>query len=206
MGRAFPRQHADLQLPPRITDWSNDHVLIALARRGEDLCGNLVLGEESIERWFSRAPVAVTRGDYPRLAEAAAAGEPPGSSAGGERPKFGAFVDGRHTLVKFARKDGPIAERWEDLLKLEALALEVLRAGDVPAVEAELHDTSTHAFLEIPRFDRIGERGRRAMLSLAAAQQDPTVSWARAAVSLRASGVLSERIAGVFSCTTPSRD
>jgi len=191
MGRAFPGQHSDLPLPTRISDWSNDHILIGLARRGEDLGGNLVLGEESIERWFSRPPLPVTRIDYPRLAEAAAAGEPAGSSAGGERPKFGAYVNGRHNIVKFVARGDLIAQRWEDLLRLEALALDVLREGGIAAVEAELVETKPYIFLEIVRFDRVGERGRRAMISLAAAHQDPTVSWARAANSLRALGVLS---------------
>jgi HipA-like C-terminal domain len=193
MGRAFPHQHPDLQLPPRVADWSNDHTLIALAHRGEDVQGNLVLGEGSIERWFSTSPTPVTEKDYPRLAEAAAAGEPAGSSAGGERPKFGAYINGRHTIVKFAPRGDFIAQRWEDLLKLEALALEVLRDGGVAAVEARLVETPTHTFLEINRFDRVGERGRRAMISLAAAYQNPTVSWARAARDLlRWSGISSE--------------
>jgi hypothetical protein len=133
----------------------------------------------------------VTRNDYPRLAEAAAAGEPAGSSAGGERPKFGAYVNGRHSIVKFVPRGDPFAQRWEDLLRLEALALDVLREDGVAASEAELVETPTYRFLEIARFDRVGERGRRAMISLAAVHQDPTVSWARAANTLRALRVLS---------------
>jgi hypothetical protein len=191
MGRAFPRQHAHLTLPPRIADWSNDHVLIALARRGDDLTGNLILGDESVERWFSTPPIAVARDEYPRLAEAATAGEPPGSSAGGERPKFGAYVEGRHVIVKFAARGDQAAQRWQDLLNLEALALEVLRNSGVAAVEATILETATHTFLEVPRFDRIGERGRHAVMSLAAAHQDPSVSWVRAAGNLEARGLLS---------------
>jgi len=191
MGRAFPHQHSDLALPPRIADWSNDHVLVALARRGDDLAGNLIVGSESVERWFASGPIAVTRDDYPRLAAAATAGDPPGSSAGGERPKFGAYVLGRHTIVKFAGGDDLAARRWKDLLNLEELALEVLRDGGVAAVDATVLETTTHTFLELPRFDRIGARGRRAVLSLAAAHQDPSVTWARAALSLEARGLLS---------------
>ena len=191
MGRAFPHQHSGLALPPRIADWSNDHVLIALARRGDDLAGNLILGSESVERWFASGPIAVTRDDYPQMAAAATAGDPPGSSAGGERPKFGAYVDGRHTIVKFAGGDDLAARRSRDLLNLEALALEVLSDGGVAAVDATVLETTTHTFLEVPRFDRIGERGRRAVLSLAAAHQDPSVTWARAARGLEARGLLS---------------
>ncbi len=191
MGRAFPHQHADLSLPLRIQDWSKDHVLVALARRGDDLPGNLILGRESIDRWFARRPIPVTRGDYQTLASAAISGEPPGSSAGGERPKFGAYVDGHYLLVKFAAGDDPATRRWKDLLNLEALALETLRKGGVPAVDATIFETPTHTFLEVPRFDRVEERGRRAVMSLAAAYRDASVTWARAASGLEAQGLLS---------------
>jgi hypothetical protein len=77
------------------------------------------------------------------------------------------------------------------LLRLEATALEVLRDGGIAAVEATILETGTHTFLEVPRFDRIGERGRRAVMSLAAAHQDPSVSWARAAANLEAQRLLS---------------
>ena len=192
MGRAFANQHPDLQVPRRISDWSDEHTLVALARRGDDVPGNLVLGDESIERWFSRAPTPVRRGDYPRLAQAATAGDPPGSSAGGERPKFGAYCEGRHFLVKFAaREDSDSARRWLDLLSLEALALEVLRDGGLAAANASLVDTPSHRFLEVDRFDRIGERGRRAMMTLAAAYDDLSETWARAATRLAGLRLLS---------------
>jgi HipA-like C-terminal domain len=191
MGRAFARKHADLALPQRISDWSNDHALLALSRRGEDLPGNLILGRESIDRWFASRLVAVTRDDFPRLASAAIAGDPPGSSAGGERPKFGAFVDDRHTMVKFASGDDSSARRWKELLFLEALALAVLREGGVDAADAAILEREGGVFLEVLRFDRFGERGRRAVMSLASVHQDPSVSWAAAAQSLAAQRRLS---------------
>ena len=51
LGRHFAATHADLRLPPRLTDWSDHHILIAMSRRGEDLPGNLIVGEESFARW-----------------------------------------------------------------------------------------------------------------------------------------------------------
>ena len=192
MGRAFANRHPDLRVPRRISDWSDDHTLVALARRGEDLPGNLILGDESIERWFSDPPTPVGRGDYPDFAEAATAGDPPGSSAGGERPKFGSYREGRHYLVKFAAQgDSASALRWLDLLSLEALALEVLRDGGLAAANASLIETPGYRFLEVERFDRIGERGRRAMMTLAAAHDDLSDTWARAATRLAALRLLS---------------
>jgi len=198
LGRHFAAAHDDLPLPARVSDWSDHHILIAMSRRGEDLPGNLLVGDETFGRWQTIVPPAVTRDDYPRIAAATAAGAPPGSSAGGERPKFGALVDGRHYLVKFvARGAAPnsggdaVTQRWSDLLILEALALDVVRAHDIPAAPATIVETDSHRFLESERFDRIGPRGRRAVLSLAAVHDEAADSWARAARLLRDAGRLS---------------
>ncbi len=129
LGRHFAAAHADLRLPPRPTDWSDHHILTAMSRRGEDLPGDLIVGEDSFARWQALNGAAATRDDYPALASATIAGHPPGSSAGGERPKFGVQVDGRHVLVKFAARGGAtdvVARRWCDLLILEGVALDVV--------------------------------------------------------------------------------
>src|SRR5690606_6796901 len=47
LGRHFAAVHDDLRLPPRLSDWSDHHILIAISRRGEDLQGNLLVGDES---------------------------------------------------------------------------------------------------------------------------------------------------------------
>jgi hypothetical protein len=195
LGRHFAAIHADLRLPARLMDWSTHHILLAMSRRGEDLPGNLIVGDESFARWQTLDIPTTARNEYPALAEATIAGHPPGSSAGGERPKFGAFVDGRHVLVKFAGRggagDAAVARRWCDLLVLEALALEVVSSRGVPAARTAIIETDSHYFLESDRFDRVGIRGRIAVLSLAAVQDDPADPWARAAVLLRDSGRLS---------------
>jgi hypothetical protein len=99
LGRHFAATHADLRLPARVADWSDHHILSAMSRRGEDAPGNLLIGDETFARWQALELVSRTRGEYPALAEATIEGHPPGSSAGGERPKFGVMVDGRHMLV-----------------------------------------------------------------------------------------------------------
>jgi hypothetical protein len=195
LGRHFAAIHADLRLPARLIDWSDHHILLAMSRRGEDLTGNLMVGDESFARWQALEMPVRTRNDYPDLAEATIAGHPPGSSAGGERPKFGAFVDGRHVLVKFAVRGGAsdaVARRWCDLLVLEALALNVVSSRGLPAARTSMIDLDSHYVLESDRFDRVGLRGRVAVLSLAAVQDDPADPWARAAVLLRNAGRLSD--------------
>jgi hypothetical protein len=193
LGRHFAATHADLRLPARLTDWSDHHVLLAMSRRGEDLPGDLILGDESFARWQALGLAAKARADYPEVAEATIAGHPPGSSAGGEQPKFGVYVGGRHVLVKFAsRSADAVARRWCDLLRMEALALEVVSSHGVSAARAQIVETSSYWFLESERFDRIGPRGRVAVLSLAAAHNDPAHTWAEAAVELRNAGRLSD--------------
>lgn len=195
LGHLFAATHADLRLPARLADWSDHHILIAMSRRGEDLPGNLIVGEESFARWQAPGGVASTRDEYPALANATIAGHPPGSSAGGERPKFGVLVDGRHMLVKFAARGGTtdvVARRWCDLLILESVALDVVGSSGISAARTTVIDTPSHWFLESERFDRVGDRGRRGVLSLAALHGDPRDSWARAATSLNRAGRLSD--------------
>src|SRR6266446_2485058 len=195
LGRHFAAANADLRLPPRLSDWSDHHILLAMSRRGEDSPGDLIVGEESFARWQELRPVLRSRNDYPALAEATIAGHPPGSSAGGERPKFGAFVDGRHVLVKFAVRGAAgdvVARRWCDLLALEALALDAASSRGLSVARTAIVDTASHYFLESERFDRVGMRGRIAVMTLAAAHDDPADPWARAAVLLKSAGRLSD--------------
>ena len=165
IGRRFSALYPELKLPGRIIDWNDDHQLIALANRGEDCVGNLIIGEESLDRFYARNPQSHVRADYLSLAKGALAGQP-GSSAGGEHPKFAVHSGGRHVIVKFAGGDGSAADRWRDLLICEHLALEMLRGLGVPAPRSECFDLDGIRYLEVHRFDRIGERGRRGVLSL----------------------------------------
>lgn len=165
LGRRFPALYPDLRLPGRITDWSDDYHLIALALRGEDYVGNLIVGEESLNRFLAQPPQTRTRADYQALARGTLAGQP-GSSAGGEHPKFAVYSEPRHLLVKFAVGDGAAADRWRDLLVCEHIALETLREAGIPAAQPAWFDSAGDRFLEVERFDRVGKRGRRGVISL----------------------------------------
>jgi hypothetical protein len=183
MGRGFPTLYPELRLPGRIRDWSDDQQLIALAMRGEDCVGNLIVGEESLNRFLASQPQPHTRADYPKLATGALAGQP-GSSAGGEHPKFAVYSEERHLLVKFASGDGSAADRWRDLLICEHVALKVLREAGVSAPNSEWFDLEGSRYLEVDRFDRVGRQGRRGVISLNAINCYHLVgdldSWSRA--------------------------
>lgn len=181
VGRAFVRLlHEELNLPPRILDWNEDHVLVALARRGEECMGNLIVGQESLERYFrmTRQAVApIQEGEeaelYARMAQTAMDGDPAGSSAGGEQPKFTAMVqrgDGiEHVLVKFSPSvDTVEGRRWADLLICEHHALKIVQESGIRATQTRIREGDDRVFLETRRFDRTAVFGRLPIISLRA--------------------------------------
>jgi len=85
-----------------------------------------------------------------------------------------------------------VARRWCDLLVLEALALDAVSSRGLSVARTVIVDTASHYFLESERFDRVGIRGRTAVMTLAAAHDDPADPWARAAVLLKNAGRLSD--------------
>jgi len=201
LGRFFPQAHQDLRLPERITDWSEDQYLYAITRRGEDIVGNLVIGEESFARWLALPgdtgfiPTADRIRRYLKLADQAIAGGLPGSSAAGEHPKFTARVADspatvRHVLVKFST-----SRRWADLLLAEHIASMVLRSSGHAATATEFVYDETRCFLEVVRFDRVGARGRLGLVSLGA-MDDQFVgdrrSWPESASALLRARLITE--------------
>lgn len=179
LGRAYAARHgAELGLPERLGDWTDTHALRALLAHGHDVVGNLLLGDTARDRFLGALvlnPISEANraAEYARLARDAAHGEIPGSSAGGEQPKFTACVltaDGpRQVIVKFSeQEESPVSERWRDLLLAEHHALETLREAGIPAAKTRIVDHAGQRFLEVERFDRIGEFGRRAVISLSA--------------------------------------
>jgi hypothetical protein len=192
LGRSFARRNQDLGLPEDVMDWSDHHVLAAVTRRGEDLPGNFVIGKESFERWQELWHDETGVEQFPALAEAALAGEHTGSSAGGERPKFTCLHQGEHCIVKFSNARTENARRWQDLLRLEHLALETLRDHSISAARSELVDYQNWRFLIVYRFDRIGARGRVPTISLAAASGMEGRPWMDAAHTLSRNELLSD--------------
>lgn len=212
VGRAFVRQlHVELGLPPRSLDWNEDHVLSALARRSEDTMGNLVIGQESIERYFRMArelPAPIREqaiaDTYSRFAQKAIDGQPAGSSAGGEQPKFTAIIERsgtvRNVLVKFSPPVSTIeGRRWADLLICEHHALEIVNNSGISAAQSTIVEAGGRVFLEVVRFDRTGLMGRLPIISLRAIDnefygfQD---NWVNAANRMASGGRLSPQDAG----------
>ena len=170
MGQTFVQNHPELSLPADLRHWNDDHALKAMVLAGDDLPGNLIVGEQALARYFSgvrqTAVVQHPEVDYPRLALLAMQGAQPGSSAGGEQPKFSALVNGQAMLVKFSPSgDAPGDERSRDLLVCEHIALQTLAAAGLPAAESQIVIAGGRVFLQSRRFDRT-DKGRIGMVSL----------------------------------------
>lgn len=158
MGRTFAHAHPALQLGHDPRHWSDDDVLRAMTLYGDDLPGNLIMGEAAFQRFHTlpaRASQVASADSYPALAEQAMRGTHPGSSAGGEQPKFCTITAGRHVIVKFSPAgDAPADQRMRDLLVCEHLALRTLAQAGLPAAPTQLFMGAGRVFLESERFDR----------------------------------------------------
>jgi len=169
-----------LALPEDLRHWRDEDVLVYLDMAGDDLPGNLVVGESTLRHALAGAaelsPERVIREEdrylrYPQSAMEIAMNAP-GSSAGGEQPKFLAHVQhcdgGLHAvLVKFSAPiEQDTGRRWADLLACEFHAHEVLAQTGLATGGARLLDAGGRRFLEVPRFDRNGASGRSGVVSL----------------------------------------
>ena len=138
------------------------------------------------------------------------AGAVPGSSAGGEQPKFCCLDgQGRSWIVKFSPAgDNPVAQRVRHLLRCEHLALQVLREAGQPAALTRCFEREGRVFMAALRFDRSAPDlsghasshapGRIGMASLQAYNAEyagPVDQWARTAQRLRERGLLSGQAA-----------
>jgi hypothetical protein len=203
IGRTLSKRFPALGLPELPSEWNDSHVLAYLSQRGDDSIGNLLIGDGSLQRYlkqFQATPTYIELRDrenlYPVLADAAIAGAPAGSSAGGEHPKFTVEIGNRdlarHVLVKFSPiRTDRVSQRWSDLLVAEHIASKSFAVIGVPASTSELVVAGNRMFLEVDRFDRTGTRGRVGVASLAAAVYHHIgrrENWIAAAESLKSIG------------------
>lgn len=196
LGRQLAQEAArSSPFPASLKDWNDDHRIAYLFRQGLNLPGNLIFGDLCLQREIDLRRVPPTEageklGAYIDMAQQLKTASY-GSSAGGEQPKFLWFGrDTGHVIVKFARAGSRMAE----LLPLEHLALRALAAVGVPAARTELIRSEAFVFLEVRRFDRIGDSGRVGLLSAGAIDDEffgRRDSWPEFAARCVSAGYLS---------------
>lgn len=167
-----------LGLPVDPTQWSDDDILDYQLLGGEQLPGDLLVGEGMRQQHFlftHSEGLLRPRGaqGLDGLAERTLRGDNPESSAGGEQPKlalwYGTETEPEHVLAKFSPPlESEVGRRWADLLAAEWHAEHVLAEARGARGRSYLVDTATRRFLIVPRFDRVGPHGRRGTVSLEA--------------------------------------
>lgn len=172
LGRQIARKIAAQcdDFPPDPRYWTQDHIGRYLIANGNDLPGNLLFGEQAVLR-PRQQPAAVTQKDYPLIAKGILEGEIPGSSTGGEQPKFTAYNHDlqSHVIVKFiSEKGGEISKRWRDILITEYHAAGMVNEQIFPAAIPRFLEIDGWMFLETQRFDRVKKFGRKPLISLSA--------------------------------------
>jgi hypothetical protein len=198
LGRSIARRLSALQgWPSDPQSWSGTVVGVWLLDFGEEAAGDLLIGSVARARATRHSGFTVhsRSNDYPRFAEQSLRDGNPGSSPGGEQPKFTAYgEEAGHVIVKFSPAgESPEAQRWRDLLHAEAAASAQLGACGLPAASATVHEFAGRVFLESRRFDRRGLAGRAPALSLEAVAAEFTgeiANWRRSAEALARRGVM----------------
>ncbi|MCC7343318.1 MAG: type II toxin-antitoxin system HipA family toxin YjjJ [Deltaproteobacteria bacterium] len=180
LGRLVPRLYPEEKFPANIQNFSDEDCLRYLSAYGEDLVGNYIIGEAAFKKFLGgslHGPTVVEEDRreeiYARMADQAMSAGIPGSSAAGEHPKFLAtkFSAERRVpvMVKFSpRINDALSRRVADLLVCEHVAHEVLRGAGQESAKSSILEDGERVFLEIERFDRTPQGGRRGLVSLRA--------------------------------------
>lgn len=176
LGRLFVNQaHRRMGLPQDLALWTDDHVLASALVLGDDMLGNLLIGQAAL-RFSQKGEGVVSERDYPAalLAGVSAVlhGETVGSSAAGEQPKFTLTVrmaNGilSHRMIKFSPEmETAGSRRWGDLLIAEHLANVVLNGAGIPAARTGIRVLENRVYLESERFDRCTDQGRYGLTAI----------------------------------------
>lgn len=210
LGRSAVRPIARvLRLPADPESWEDDHILTFLALNGQDLPGDLVIGDDCLRAAlalqitpaaeFTMAPhQAMTR--YPELATRATGDFPQAALMSGGQPKFLVSLDEsgterRQVMVKFSPPmNQPLGRRWADLLAMEFHALSILSENGLAGTGHRLVDAGGRRFLESPRFDRSARGGRTSVVSLEALHGSAiggnAVAWTDRVIELQRAGLV----------------
>jgi len=208
LGRLHARRLEGAGLEGDPDRWGIENVLLS-ALHLHDAAGAITIGQLAAPALPSQLGTddAALPAALDRLASDVAHTLPAGSSAGGEQPKFLAMLGDQHLLVKFSPPRGtPFGERWHDLLHAEHLASQVLAEHGVTVAPSRLVESTQRSYLVSERFDRIGQLGRRHVVSIGEVHKafvpDAYVNWANTAAALARQGRLdkldAERVAALI--------
>lgn len=204
LGRLAGRTMASLGVEADPERWSIETILYA-ALQVHDAPGALTMGVQDHAGVALRLSADSLTADLDTAAARVATTLPVGSSAGGEQPKFLAFMAGwGHVIVKFTPPlRSPGGQRWSDLLHAEHLACSTLHENGIDAAVSQIVRTTERTYLISKRFDRIGPLGRRHVVSIGKAHeafvQGAHRNWMETSLALWHRGSLSAEQADTVS-------
>lgn len=168
LGRLLAKQIGVAVVPANPESWTAESALIG-ALHTHDSPGALRVGSSAlISKGIARVAASDEHAQLDAMASTLGQMATAGSSAGGEQPKLLAnFERLGHTIVKFSPPLGtPYGDRWKDLLVAESVAAQALETISVEAAHNEVIETAARVYLVSTRFDRVGEFGRRHVISV----------------------------------------
>ncbi|MFM2317873.1 MAG: hypothetical protein RLZZ215_494 [Pseudomonadota bacterium] len=183
--------------------WTSAEAFLYLLQAGNQLPGNLLVGKASAQAYVAAyqnlKPYSAQ--DYPQFAAQILQQSFARSSVGGEQAKFLVYTQAEsetyHAIVKYSPPialQSPAAQRYRDLLIAEHLALQCLEAFGISAAQSRLLEQDRF-YLELRRFDRIGEHGRRGVVSLKEVEAEfigGSTHWYEAADALLNLGLINQ--------------
>lgn len=174
LAHLLSRQYPYFSKDPRL--WSSNQIFQCFLEWGHSLPVAFIIGDHALRRFLEEEPTPaptdpVERTDHYLKQIQEHELLPPQSSAGGEQPKFtSCYLEGsvlHHTIVKFSSDTQlPTGQRWADLLRAENQAIQLLSHHLQLPIYTRILDGGSRVFLEYNRFDRIGTKGRRTIVSL----------------------------------------
>jgi hypothetical protein len=178
LGRRFAKSQSNLILNADPRTWNALDALRAITEAGEDLSGNLIVGERSLDRWQEVAQadkewltqhpgspleIAVNEKEFTTLFREGEKSTHP-SSLGGERPKIAVHAKGGRggCFFKFSPPiSSEMGQRWSDLLHMEAHCLRTLREAHLSTPYSECGPVIGNRLALISgRYDRTPNSGR----------------------------------------------
>lgn len=200
LGRLLAHELSALGVPDSPERWDTEASLIG-AIHTHDAPGAMLLGPGAagIHRGQTRLPDENLADALDAMTLDITKTLPPGSSAGGEQPKFLTSNNrGDSFIVKFSPPLGtPFGDRWAALLRMETLCNEVLSSYGFETADNTFIHTKNRAYLLSKRFDRTGLNGRLHVVSLGAVHhafvKGSFVNWAATCDALVRQGRLAKQ-------------
>jgi HipA-like C-terminal domain len=206
LGRELARSRQDF--PPDPDRWSLEQILYVAIDKVDDVSGAFFFNSIEATSWSAPETANGLAQHYDQLAQQVGASLPAGSSAAGEQPKF--LVNRRSTgwfLIKFSPpRDTPFGERWNAMLLLEKLALNILQVHGIPSANTQIIQSTKRTYLQSQRFDRNVDHQMRHVVPIAALHDEfvdgSWANWVKTSEALAKKGLITtgelSQVASIF--------